>query len=1309
MAEVLIGCAGNLIAKIGEKLIAETGRHLGYVLFYKNYIESLKEQVKNLQVKSEGITIEVEEAKRNGEVIAPEVEQWFENVEIVCNDSTKFLDYEVQERKSIWNGWFPNIKIRYMLSKKAKKKTEKIAALKSVVLNKISYTAPPPAVGDISSGDFKNFESRIPIINQLMNLLKDDTKQIISLCGMGGSGKTTMVREVARRVEAEKMFDEIIMAAVSKEHDLIKVQEDLAKWLGLRFKRPTQEGRANELRNRLLQSKKGNLVILDDVWKHVDLNSIGIPFGKEYNNCKVILTSRSQDTCKAMGCHDVLTLDILTESETWSLLEEMVGDSLQHDHELSKTASEIAKRCGGLPIAVVCLGRALKDKKKEVWNDTLKKLQSSMVPANIEGVKEEVYQSLQVSYDLLEDLESKKVFLLCCLYPEYANVSLEALVRCGMGLDLYRGVDFLIHARDRVHALTDKLRSRYLLLSGDRKSTVKVHSVVRSVGISVASMLEQNFGQFSAAVIHEDRWPRGMTYGNYNAVSVVSNEISELPTRGLSFHKLELLQLACPKLSLEKINTMFERMKTVKVVELWNMSLFSLSSFLDSLPRDILALCMNCEMEKIGDINAEEFENLEILSFGKCDIIELPRQIGKFANLRLLDMSGCQCLERISPGVISSLSQLEELDTGSKLWGDEEEGDASLTELESLTNLIYLGIRIKSISFLPRISLFEKLQRYVIYVGVHLEKSRSFNNRMLLLKLDDTDTHLGGGIDKLLQKNTEKVFLTGDGMKTALNELVPGGFQLVKTLTVESCNNEGVEYLSDRTYSSNGSGVFSSLEKLRMEKMWHLKGILRHDDQGLPFRSFSRLRDIHLSVLPEMAHLFNLSVAMNLVNLESLHIEYCPIMQQVLDNPSPSEPSTTENKLIFPKLTKLVLNDIISLVCFSQGNNLQVEFPLLKVLKLEYLQNFHTFCPEEINLASKVKYKGVNLQSLVDHKVEFSSLAELTVTNVGNIKEIWSGHLPNLVHLQGLYIQFCHMMEEVISIQRPSVTANEERIVFLKLKEVILFGLNRLTFFCRGIDHVDFPQLRVLRLRWLTHFKTFCSEETADHPSSVFNDKVTLPSLETLEVSELDSVEKLWSSQLPTSHFRKLKSLRVEKCHKLVNIFPSDLQTLFPSLEKLEVEKCDSLEEVWASKAAPTRNLKSVIVNECPNLRNLCSSNTFKGLSNLLTLDISSCKMMEAVVADDHKDVKINVFSHNKLEELKLEFLPNLNYFSDIKCDLELPELTQVVIKKCPDMHTFSESSVITPKLKFAVVDNVNTWLSNLNKTLQHWSSSWEY
>ncbi|PWA42053.1 AAA+ ATPase domain-containing protein [Artemisia annua] len=1263
-----------ILAKFGGKLIVGTCRHLGYLVYYKNYIETLKEQVKKLKARSQEVNQDVEEARRNGEIVVPGVYQWIKDVEIIYNDSSSFLNIEVQEGKSKCTDWFLNIKKRYTLSKKAKKKTDEVTNLTDARFNKISNPTLPLAVGERSTQDYKIFESRIPIMNQLIKFLKDESKHIISICGMGGSGKTTMVlKEVSRRGEWVKFFDEIIMAVVSKEHNLVKVQEDLAEWLGFKFKATNMEGRANELWKRLLQSKKGNLVILDDVWKNIDWDKIGIPFGEKYNNCKVILTSRSQDACNAMGCHDILTLDTLTESETWSLLGEIVGDSLQHDSELCETASKISKRCGGLPSAVVCLGRALKDKRKEVWNDTLKKLQNSMVPENIEGVKEYVYQSLQVSYDLLEDVETKKIFLLCCVYPEYANIPLEALVRCGMGLDFYKGVEFFINVRDRVHTLIDKLRSRFLLLSGDRKSTVKVHIVLLTVGISVASMLEPHLEPFSAAVVHEDRWPKGMKNGNYSAVSVVSNEISELPPDGLSFHKVELLQLACPKLSLEKLKTMFGRMKVAKVFEIWNMSLFSLSSFLDSLPREMVTLCMNCNIKNIGDIKAEEFVKLEILSLGNSYIKELPEQMGRFTKLRLLDMSSCRGLERISPGVISSLTQLEELDTGSKLWGNEEESDARLTELDSLEHLIYLGIHIKSIDILLQTSIFGKLKRYVIDVGVHLEKARSFSNRMLLLRLENTKIPLGGGIDKLLRKTTEKVFLTGDGMKMALEELVPSGFQQVKTLTAESCNSAEVEYLSDSSYSSNEAGVFSNLEKLSMEKIWHLKGIIRHDDRRLPDKSFSRLRKIRLYSLPEMTHLFTQSVAVNLVHLESLHVEYCTIMKQVILNPRPTEPSTFENKIMFPRFTELVLNDVSNLVCFSHGINLQIEFPLLKVLKLEYLQNFHAFCPEEINLANMVNYKG-NIQSLVDDKVNLSSLAELTITNIGNIKYVWCGYLENLVHLQGLYIQFCQYD-----------------------------GTSDFDSTALGIEHVEFPLLRVLRLCWLTHFKSFCSEDKTGWPSSVFNDKVMFPSLETLEISELDSVEELWPNQLQTSQFCKLKSLRVEKCQKLVSIFKSDLQALFPSLEKLEVEKCDLLKEVWSSKAAPIRNLKDVLVYDCPKLRNMCSCSTFKGLSNLMSIDISCCKTMEAVVSDEHKDY--GVLSVDKLEQLKLELLPNLNSFSPTKCDMELPELRHVIVNNCPDIHTFSgSSSITTPKLEFAVVDNAKTWLGDLNKTMQRFS-----
>lgn len=217
-------------------------------------------------------------------------------------------------------------------------------------------------------------------------------------------------------------------------------------------------------------------------------------------------------------------------------------------------------------------------------------------------------------------------------------------------------------------------------------------------------------------------------------------------------------------------------------------------------------------------------------------------------------------------------------------------------------------------------------------------------------------------------------------------------------------------------------------------------------------------------------------------------------------------------------------------------------------------------------------------------------------------------------------------------------------------------------------------------------------------------------SLETLEVSELDSVEELWSNQLATGQFGKLKSLRVEKCHKLVKIFPSDLETLFPNLEKLEVEKCDSLERVWGSKGVQIRNLKSVYIYECPKLINLCAFYTFKGLSNLQILDISHCKMMEAVVIDEYKDGHLSgVLSVNKLEKVKLAHLPNLSYFSNTKCDIELVELNQVIVKNCPHMYTFSEGSVLTQRLKCAVIDGVENRLGDLNSTMKHRFSNWEY
>ncbi|KAI7997472.1 hypothetical protein LOK49_LG10G02703 [Camellia lanceoleosa] len=73
-----------------------------------------------------------------------------------------------------------------------------------------------------------------------------------------------------------------------------------------------------------------------------------------------------------------------------------------------------------------------------------------------------------------------------------------------------------------------------------------------------------------------------------------------------------------------------------------------------------LTLCLpNYELENITAIG--ELLNLEILSFCAPSVKVLPEEIGRLANLTLLDLTGCLHLERISPGVISGLVRLQEL------------------------------------------------------------------------------------------------------------------------------------------------------------------------------------------------------------------------------------------------------------------------------------------------------------------------------------------------------------------------------------------------------------------------------------------------------------------------------------------------------------------------------------------------------------------------------------------------------------------------------------------------------------------------
>ena len=268
-----------IIEKIEENLLERIGQQIGYLIHLNSNVKNLKGQFQKLGDKRHGVQLGIDEAERNGEVMAPEVERWVQKVDNISEGLQGFLEEDVKANTMCLDGWCPNLKSRYSLSRKAKKKTLEIdGLLKDGQFARVSYRPPPPGIG--SSG-FKAFESRISIVEEVLKALRDNNINMIAICGMGGIGKTTMAKEVAKIAKDDKLFGEVAMAVVSQNQDDKKIQGQIAEMLDLKLEEHSPLVRAERLKDRIT-SDKSVLVILDDIWDALDLEAIGIPYGGQH-------------------------------------------------------------------------------------------------------------------------------------------------------------------------------------------------------------------------------------------------------------------------------------------------------------------------------------------------------------------------------------------------------------------------------------------------------------------------------------------------------------------------------------------------------------------------------------------------------------------------------------------------------------------------------------------------------------------------------------------------------------------------------------------------------------------------------------------------------------------------------------------------------------------------------------------------------------------------------------------------------------------------------------------------------------------
>ncbi|KAK9218904.1 hypothetical protein WN943_007542 [Citrus x changshan-huyou] len=255
-----------------------------------------------------------------------------------------------------------------------------------------------------------HFESRKSTLKEILDALTNRNFNMIGVYGMGGIGKTTLVKEVGRQAKENNLFEKVISSRVSQTPQIKEIQREIAEKLGLKIDEESETVRAGRLLERLKRETK-ILIILDDIWGSLDLEAIGIPLEDDNGGCKVLLTARSHDvlSCK-MDCQHNFFVDVLKEKEAWSLFKKMTGDCIENG-ELKSVATEIVKECAGLPIAIVPVARALRNKRLSEWKDALLEFRRPSL-RNFTGTTEVAYNSIELSYNHLNGEELKSTFLL---------------------------------------------------------------------------------------------------------------------------------------------------------------------------------------------------------------------------------------------------------------------------------------------------------------------------------------------------------------------------------------------------------------------------------------------------------------------------------------------------------------------------------------------------------------------------------------------------------------------------------------------------------------------------------------------------------------------------------------------------------------------------------------------------------------------------------------------------------------------------------------------------------------------------------
>ncbi|GLJ10725.1 hypothetical protein SUGI_0133930 [Cryptomeria japonica] len=479
---------------------------------------------------------------------------------------------------------------------------------------------------------------------------------------MPGVGKTFMLKHINNNEKVVNFFELVIWVTLSRDSDISDLQRRICERIELPWRSNSSIDEAEEFLHSVFKEKP-LLLILDDVWKRIDVSKLGIsPFG---NKIKIVLASRDKEVCRSMKADKMIAMKQLSEEDGAF----PAGEDQNMDSEIEPLARSIARECKGHPLAIKTLARTVPDLQNSTpseWVYVLKQLKAidpEFYRIHREIV-EELFKRLKQSYDALESDELRLCFLYLAAYREDEEIDADELIQLWLA-------EGLVKSREEGrHGFLGTLANRCLVdievreANGHQIWKVKIHDVLRDMAVHVPEV-EQNILFRAGQSLTE--FPKSAIATSVR-ISLMHNLYLQFQSLLLSWNTVEEV----PESFLEKLNML-------KVLDLSNTPF-------KFLPNSI-----------------HQLKHLLYLQLSNTQNKNIPSMIKKLKSLQTLNLAHCYDLEFVS-GDISHLTSLEELD----LWkstmfgnsrdvrGGGESREASLQEVCKLHRLKHLRLILKS-------------------------------------------------------------------------------------------------------------------------------------------------------------------------------------------------------------------------------------------------------------------------------------------------------------------------------------------------------------------------------------------------------------------------------------------------------------------------------------------------------------------------------------------------------------------------------------------------------------------------------------